>query len=134
MSIVYSKSKDGVLNVAVCGKISREPEIKTNTKGDKVRFSVYYAKKSYMDCDAWADSDAGHMAMCLEEGDTVMVMGTHRSWTYNDKEYQSVAVDGIFPMSIPSASSEATAEAPASRPPQNTDGYEELSDDEGLPF
>ena len=134
MSIVYSKSKDGVLNVVVAGKITREPEIKQNSKGDKVRFSVYYAKKQYMECDAWADSDAGHMAMCLEEGDTVMVTGTHRSWVYNDKQYQSVAVDGIFPMSIPSSSADTVKAPPSSAADKNTDEYEDLSGEDELPF
>lgn len=138
MSIVFSTNKDGVLHVAVCGKITRDPEVKQNAKGDKVKFSICYAKSQYMDCDAWADSDAGHMAMCLEKGDTVLAMGIHRKWTYNDKAYQSVSVDGVFPMSIPSVSASeppAASETKEALPANAGDGWDRLDDDDSqLPF
>lgn len=136
MSIVASKDKDGVVNVVMCGKISRNPELRENTKGSKVKFSIAYGKKKYMDCDAWADSEEGEIAGRLEVGDKVLVMGTHRTWEYNEKTYQSVSVDGIFPMGV------LPVQQPSIRPTKEETAvagtWEDLDDgdisDSDLPF
>ena len=129
--ILYSKEQDGTLNVLICGKVSREPELKENQKGNKVRFSVAYGKSKYMDCEAWADSDAGAVSGCLEKGDTVIVLGAHRSWEYNGKTYSSLTVDGVFPMTAPSAAAPA-----ATQGAEATQGsFSDLMDaEDGLPF
>lgn len=132
MSIVYSKEQDGTLNVFVSGRVSREPERKELSKGSKIKFSVSYGSKKYIDCEAWCDNDVGTVAGCLEKGDVVGVSGTHRSWEYNDKTYSSVTADAIFVMSVP------TAEAPMMPDAQDqaaAGAWEELADsDDGLPF
>ena len=119
------------MNVLISGKVSREPEIKETAKGDKVKFSVAYGKSKYMDCEAWSDSDIGRVAGLLDKGDVISVAGTHRSWEYNDKTYQSVIADMIFTLpQIPTISASAPADKPVA-----ADGFEELdSIDESLPF
>lgn len=130
MSIIYCKEKDGTLNVAVAGKVSREPELKSTSKGDTIKFSVSYGKSKYMDCDTWADSDAGRIAGMLEKGDPVYVMGTHRAWEYNGKSYQSVTADLILTGAVP-APPAAQSAAPAPSAP----AMEEITEDDAeLPF
>ena len=132
MSILYSKEQDGTLNVLVSGKLTRDPELKSTQKGDKVKFSIAYGKKKYMDCEAWSDSDVGQLAGCLEKGDTIAATGSHRSWEYNEKTYHSVDVDAIFTMNMPSAPTASENSAPKQAEAQ----FEELPDeDDGtLPF
>lgn len=135
MSYVGSKDADGILNVFMTGKVTREPKIQTTSKGDHVKFSIAYGKKKYMDCDAWADSPAGEVAACLEVGDMVMITGTHRSWEYNDKTYQSITVDGIFLQTTPLAPSVPNAPSPAAKEAVQAGSFEDLDDeDEELPF
>lgn len=134
MSIFYSKEKDGTLNVLVCGKLTRDPELKENAKGNKIRFSVAYGKSKYIDCDVWADSHAGQIAGCLEKGDIIGAAGTHRTWEYNDKTYSILTVDAIFPMAAPLAPAVSETQDVSD---VSTTTYQELSedDDEGeLPF
>ena len=138
MSIIYSKDRDGVLHVALCGNVTRDPEIKENAKGDKVKFSVAYGKSKYMDCDAWADSNAGQVAGRLEKGDTVFAMGIHRSWNYNEKTYQSVSVDAVIPVGVMTMAASSLPDADA-QPTASEVGsageWEELAEDDGdLPF
>lgn len=133
MSIFHSKAKDGVLHVAVCGKLTRDPELKETAKGNKVKFSVCYGKQQYMDCDAWEDSDSGQIAGRLEKGDTVLALGIHRTWTYNDKVYQSLSVDGIIPVGLSALAAEPPQ--PTESETDNAGGWEELTEDSGdLPF
>ncbi len=131
MSIIYSKEQDGTLNVLVCGKVTRDAETKQNNHGTKVKFSVAYGKKKYMDCEAWMDSPAGTVAACLEAGDCVGVSGTHRTWEYNGKTYASIDADMIF--TLPQISSEPLAQSPSE---SASSGFEELEDDDDgeLPF
>ena len=96
MSILYSKEADDTMNVAVSGKVTREPELRESTKGNKVRFSIAYGKSKYMECEVWADSPIASVAGGLERGDIVMVAGTHRKWDYNGKTNQCVTADAIF--------------------------------------
>ena len=138
MSIIFSKNNDGVLNVAICGKLTKDPELKESNKGNKIKFSINYAKSKYMDCDAWADSGAGEVAAMLEKGDHVFVMGIHRSWNYNEKTYQSVTVDGIWPMGIMPVAAAPQTSGSAAQPDEmgdkKADGWEELEDEGDLPF
>jgi len=133
MSIFSSKEKDGTLNVMVCGKVSRDPELKQSTKGDRVKFSISYGKSKFMDIEAWADAAVGEIAGRLEKGDTVAVAGVHRSWEYNDKTYQSVTADMIFTLSTGSSDGAAPA-APASK--SSTPDFVDISEDDEdeLPF
>lgn len=131
MSIIYSKEQDGTLNVLVSGKLTRDPEIKHLPKGDKIRFSIAYGAKKYMDCEVWADNAVGQLAGCLEKGDTIAATGSHRSWEYNGKTYHSIDVDAIFTMNMPPISTSGSSEHTAEATPQ----FEELSEeDESLPF
>ena len=132
MSIIYSREQDKTLNVFVCGKVVRDPEIKqgNNGSGSRVKFSVCYGKKKFMDCEAWADSDVGAVAGCLEKGDLIGVIGTHRTWEYQDRQYSTLSADGIFTMSVPENYVGQSDSAP-----QASSGYEEIDDSEGeLPF
>jgi single-stranded DNA-binding protein len=139
MSIVASKDKEGNVNVILCGKITREPELKMNVNKpnlDKYRFSMSYGKKLYMDCDAWKNSPAGDLVACLETGDNVMLMGTYREWTYEGRTYKSVTVDGVFPMGgFPAV--ENPAPMPSAEEVAAAGQFEEIEDDYGdddLPF
>jgi hypothetical protein len=132
MSILYSKEQDGTMNVLVSGKLPRDPQLKRGDKGDRVKFSVCYGKGKFMDCEAWADSDIGGVASCLEKGDSVTVTGTHRTWEYNDKTYATLTADMICTIGAfsPTAQDDATAvvEQPHGK-------WEDLSDTDGeLPF
>lgn len=132
MSIIYSKEQDGTLNVFACGKVVRDPEIKqgNNGSGSRVKFSVCYGKKKFMDCEAWADSDVGSVAGCLEKGDVIGVFGTHRTWEYQDRQYSTLSADMIFTMAVP----QTYAPAP-SEPAAETSAFSEIDDSGGeLPF
>lgn len=133
MSIIYSKTQDGTLNVLLSGNVVRDAEVKQTGTVSRVKFSIAYGKKQYMDCEAFADSDVGAIAACLEKGDTVAVMGTHRSWAYNGKQYQSVSADMIFTMALPQIAAAPEPETPAT---DSSDSFmHEIDDaDEELPF
>lgn len=132
MSILYSKEQDGTMNVLVSGKLPRDPQLKRGDKGDRVKFSVCYGKGKFMDCEAWADSDIGSVASCLEKGDSVSVMGTHRTWEYNDKTYATLSADMIVTMAVLPASVAEDAGAVTEQPHGK---WEDLSDTDGeLPF
>lgn len=133
MSILAFKEQDGTLNVIVTGGVVRDAEIKSGNNGSRVKFSVCYGKKKYMDCEAWADNDVGAVAGCLEKGDIVIAAGTHRTWEYNGKQYSTLSVDFVNPMY---SSSEA---APLMQPDEQDSGasgtYSEIDDSDGeLPF
>ena len=133
MSVVYSKEKDGTLNVLVSGKVVRDPEIKqgNNGSGSRVKFSICYGKKKFMDCEAWADSEVGSVAGCLEKGDVISVMGTHRTWEYQDRQYSTLSADMIFTMSVP----EAYVDESVPAPPTKSYGEMMEEDEDGeLPF
>lgn len=130
MSIIFSKEQDGTINVLASGKVTRDAEIKQNNHGSKVRFTIAYGKKKYQDFEAWADSEVGQVASCLEHGDDIAATGTYRSWEYNGKTYSSVDADMIFSLhSAPAAEKDAEAPEPSSTT------FTELDDDDGeLPF
>lgn len=139
MAIFCYKEKDDTLNAFVSGKVTRDPEVKENSKGDIVKFSVAYGKKKYMQIEAWADSDVGGIAGCLEKGDVVGVAGTYSSWEYNDKQYSKLSADMIFtlaqpaPVSVNSPATPKAKEASQYKP----NHFEDLDDSEfedDLPF
>ena len=130
MSLIYSRTQDGTIYVIVAGKVVRDAEVKQTGTVSRVKFTVAYDKKLYMDCEARADFDVGAVAACLEKNDTVAVMGKHRTWDYDGKSYQSVSADMIFTMAAP----QAYAPAP-SEPAAETSAFSEIDDSEGeLPF
>lgn len=133
MSIIYSKTQDGTMNVLCAGKVSRDPEIKQGNNGDRVKFSICYGNKQFMDCEAWADSDVGSVAGCLEKGDVIAVMGAHRTWEYNGKQYATLSVEMIFTLAMPMVAPEPAEQATA---PSDASPYKELMDDDSgeLPF
>ena len=131
MSIIASKEKDGTTNVLCAGKVSRDPELKSGNNGTRVKFSVNYGKSKFMDCEAWSDNDVGAVAACLEKGDCIAVMGTYRTWEYNEKEYAALTADMIFTLAVPPQPPQSDAEnAQASSP------FNELAEDTDgeLPF
>ncbi len=132
MSIFAYKEKDGTMNVLCAGKVTRDPEIKQTNNGSRVKFSISYGKKKFMECEAWGDSDVGSVAGCLEKGDNIAVTGTHRSWEYNGKQYASLTVDMIFTLAAPLPLSPASEE---DLPPSSTT-YQEMMDeaDGEIPF
>ena len=131
MSIIYSKQQDGTINVLAAGKVTRDAEIKQTGTVNRVKWSICYDKKAFMDCEAFADSDVGAVASCLEKGDVVAVMGKHRTWEYNGKQYSSLSADFIFTMAVPESyvPSETTT-------PSNSSTFEEQINEsqEDLPF
>lgn len=133
MSIIYSKEQDGTLNVLVSGKVTRDAEVKQNNYGSKIRFTIAYGKKKYMDVEAWADNGVGALASRLEQGDIVSAAGTMRSWEYNGKTYTSVDADMIITLNAAEADAVQT-----SAPEPSSATFEELDDDNGenwdLPF
>ena len=140
--IVFSREKDGTINVSLSGRVKKGAELHETTKGTKVRFSVSYGKQKYMNCDARFDSDAGRYASRLENGDCVHVDGTYREWNYNGKFYNSVSVewcgtmgDIILPK-MSGNSTDASSENDADTDPSSTkaDLEEIAEEEEGLPF
>lgn len=138
MSIIFSKEKDGTINVQVAGKVSRDPEIKQAKNGTKIRFGVNYGKKKFINVEAWEDGEVGRIANALEKGDPVLAAGTYETWEYNDQQYSVVRADFITPIAMPSAPAQ-----PAPAPTQKKDdfvvptGFTELDDDfddSELPF
>ena len=132
MSIIYSKTQDGTLNVLAAGKVTRDAEVKQSGNVSRVRFSICYDKKAFMDCEAFADSDVGAIAACLEKGDYVAVMGKHRTWEYNEKQYSSLSADFIFTLAVPLPAGQSVVAEPS----ESHSSFDELSDEEteGLPF
>ena len=130
MSLIYSKTQDGTIYVLASGTVVRDAEVKQTGTVSRVKFTVAYDKKQYMDCEAFADSDVGSIAACLEKNDTIAVMGKHRTWEYNGKQYQSVSADMIFTMTAPPAIPQA-----ACPPEENSSAFSEIDESDGeLPF
>lgn len=144
MAILVFKEKDGTINTVVTGKVTREPEVKSSAKGDKVKFSVAYGKKKYMQVEAWSDSDVGNIASCLEKGDIVCASGEYKEWEYNNKVYSAITADAIFSMQMPVAAAVAPSAAPSqtakSEKTQYVSGkfedieYDDSDGDDDLPF
>lgn len=134
MSIIYSREQDGTLNVLCSGTVVRDPEIKQGNNAIRVKFSVAYGKKKYMDCEAWADNDVGAVAACLEKGDIIAVMGTHRTWEYNGKTYATLSADMVF--TLASAPPPVAAEPQPPNEARQSAPFKEIMDstDEELPF
>lgn len=131
MSILAYREKDGTVNIICAGKAVRDAEVKQTNNGTRVRFSVNYGKSKFMDCEAWADNDVGSIASLIEKGDYIAVMGTHRSWEYNGKQYESVTADMIFTLNAPPA----VQTSPQEEVPQPSQKWEELrNDNDELPF
>lgn len=131
MSIIRYREDDGTLDVMASGYVTRNPELKGNPGKERVKFAISYGKKKYLDCEAWADSDAGKLAGCLEKSDTITVYGTERSWEYGGKTYTILTVDAIHPVIVPNDQSIA----PDAQDLSGAGEYPELKDDdEGLPF
>ena len=140
MAVFFFKEKDGTQNIMVSGAVSREPEIKETKSGKcKIRWSVRYGKKKYMDCECWEDSPCAKTAGMLEKDDTGVFCGTLRSYEYNGKTYTNIDVDTIVSGTMP------TVEAPASTPQTTADAgvlddgvtYQDILDDEdgyAIPF
>lgn len=136
MSIIFSKQNDGTVNVLCAGRVVRDPEVKEGNHGTRVKFTVGYGKKQYMDCEAWADNDVGSVASCLEKDDLIAVMGTHRSWEYNEKTYSTLTADMIFTLAVPFATEDAPAREAAEQPRSSNSRFTEIADgsDSELPF
>lgn len=134
MSILCFKEKDGTLNMRVVGTLTRDPELKQNSKGDKVSFSVAYGQKKYLRCEFWANSTAGRLAGCLEKGDHVSVDGIYQEWKYNDKTYSVVRGELLtVQMDAPAAEPEGQPQQEAGA---GADGWSEMeaAGEGGLPF
>lgn len=135
MSIIFSKQNDGTVNVLCAGRVVRDPEVKEGNHGTRVKFTVGYGKKQYMDCEAWADNDVGSVASCLEKDDLIAVMGTHRSWEYNEKKYSTLTADMIFTLAVPFAAEDAPPRVEPQQGGNESRAFTELSDNsEELPF
>ena len=130
MSLIYSKTQDGTICVLAAGTVVRDAEVKHTGTVSRVKFTIAYDKKQYMDGEAFADSDVGSIAACLEKNDTIAVMGKHRTWEYNGKQYQSVSADMIFTMAAPPVIPQA-----ACPPEKNSSAFSEIDESDGeLPF
>lgn len=132
MAIIYSKEQDGTLNVLLSGKVTREPDLRENAKGNRIKFAISYGKSKFMDVETREDGDVGETASRLEKGDVITVIGTHRSWEYNGKNYQSVSADMIITSTLPLVPASPLVGAVNMAPQEPV--MEELDDDETLPF
>lgn len=138
MSIVAYKEKDGTINLQLTGTVSRDPEYKETKSGKtKVRFSIAYGKKKYMNCEVWEDRAASDIAARLEKGDTILVAGTHSSWERDGKQYEVLDLELILPMSLPVAApapdSSGKPRMPDERDKAASSEWDE-EDDSELPF
>lgn len=136
MAIIAFKEKDGTVNMAVAGNVSRDPVLQTTDKGSKVKFSVGYGKGKFQNVEAKADTPQGRLAGCLEKGDRVLVFGKWETWTYQDKSYDTLYADFISAQQDASFSEAVNtpAEPKAAQSAENSP-YSDLQDtDEELPF
>ena len=139
MAILCFKEKDGTVNMLVTGKVTREPELKEGNRGNKIKFSVAYGKKKYMNIETWEDSDAAAVAQCLEKGDTVSVSGYWSQWEHNEKTYSSLTADYIGIM-MPPHDVAVPVSAPKAENSQYAAGHfadlpnDDTDDETDLPF
>lgn len=134
MSIfVFREKEDNRINMLLGGTVTQEPKL--SQKGDKLRFSVCYGKKKYMNCEVYLDSPLSGAAQCLEHGDCVAVMGTWREWEYNGKNYSSLSVDALIPPAVVPAASASKEERGSANGEAVPPGFTEEEEEEGeLPF
>ena len=138
MSLFQSKEKDGTINLAVSGYLTKEP--KTFEKDGRITmalFSVCYGKSKYMDIKVPGfREELLNLALCLEAKDNVEVKGVFESYTGKDgTQHSQIFADWIAVLQAPPAAEEreqrhsaAENSAPALREIQ------EEEDDGDLPF
>lgn len=122
---------DACRYMVIWGKVVKDPEIGATQKRGlpRVRFTVTWARKEYMICDAVGDNAVTRMASCLEQGDYVMVAGTYSEHVYVSKKdntsavWRSIKADMVIPQPEPQASAGA-ADAFETTPEDYEDDYE----------
>lgn len=131
MSIFYSKEQDGTMNVRVTGYLTKDPKVLPKV----VLFSVCYGKGKFMDCRAWANDTIGQIASCMEKHDALSVEGVYEQYEKDGETKKQLAVDGIYPMTLPTAASEPPMNEPGPDD-VSTSSFSELVDADGgeLPF
>lgn len=140
--------------VAIMGRLTYEPELKTTPNGIAViRFQVAVDRgrtkdgerhADFVDCAAWRQT-AEFVSKYFHKGSMIAVDGSIQTNTYTDKNGQSrkttevVANNVSFCGSKNDGNSSATpkkAETPAAAAysSQNDVDFEEINDDDDLPF
>lgn len=124
MGRIANKRPDGGYDTVVWGSVSQASSIgETQNHNPKVKFSVCYAKSTYMNCVAYGNTDTTQFAASLEKGDLVLCAGLWSERQYTDKDgnprrYQELVCDIVFP---PAALMEAAFRVPLS-PESGEDG------------
>lgn len=138
MALFAFKEKDGTINMLLTGTVMREPEL--TKKGDTVKLSVAYGKKKYQNVQTWANSHAGRLAGCLEQGDHILAAGTWEQWEYDGKQYDTLRADFLevqqdAPMEATMDDSRPNERTTATAQKAEDNPYSELEDAEPeLPF
>ena len=132
MSIIFSKEKDGTINVHAAGYVTKEPKVYDKV----VLFGVCYDKGKYLDCKCWRNDISGQIAECLEKHDVVTVDGKYESYENKDGDTKWQAqLDAIQPITPPVAAAPSQTAAPAQTQSQQTGGFTDLDEvDDQLPF
>lgn len=134
MSIIFSKEKDGTINVHAAGYVTKEPKVYDKV----VLFGVCYGKSKYLDCKCWRNDIPGQIAECLEKHDVVTVDGVYESYENKDGDTKwQASVDAILVVAPPVAAAPSATEVPAGTQSQTaqTGGFTDLDgDDSDLPF
>lgn len=127
---IFAFKKDGVVNIRVCGYLTRDAKAFDKT----VLFSVCYGKDRYMDVKVWrSNRKLSDFAECLEKHDNVAVDGVFEEYTGKDGAKRSQVVADFISVQqeapeIDEGDSEAGGFTPASGPVDvSADGF----DDEG---
>lgn len=125
---IFAFKKDGVVNVRVCGYLTRDAKAFDKT----VIFSVCYGKERYMDVKVWkSEKKLADLAECLEKHDVVAVDGVFETYAGKDnKERSQVVADFIaVQQEVPEAdvgNSDAGGFTPARVPVDvSADGFED---------
>lgn len=136
MSVIAFKDKDGNVNMHLAGRVTKEPKSKENSRGGKCIFSMSYGKKKYMQIEVWSDNEYVYDTACrLDKGDVISVDGAYSTWTFNDKQYESVTADYIDAPKVPLVPVRGGSAAPASTAnPVTSQDFEELDGEDALPF
>lgn len=126
--------------IVIMGRLTRDPELKSTGNGVEVcNFSVAVdrpygdkenKKTDFIECTAWRKTGV-FVEKYFHRGDGIAVKGSLQSEKYTDKDGNNrtswkVVVDSVyFP---PSKSSSGSASS------GSTDNYEEIGEEEELPF
>lgn len=135
-------------NVILKGRLTKDPEIRTNGDKSVARLTVAVNRRGvngqndsdFIPCVAFGKT-AETMSKYLAKGREVVIRGNIRTGSYTNKDGQKVYTTDVWVDEFEFCGSKNDAPAPSSNnapaPATNSDGFMHIPDgvgDEGLPF